>query len=839
MTLVQPKVGWHTGAGGGNLTGITSDYIIPVLAAGKNVTIVAADTAAGLYDAAVACQNYQNTTSVLCYRTTDQRSAGGFDFDALANNFAISPEENAALHWAAFEPTIPAELRPYKSSLELIILNEIRGKQTDELIYQGLHIGEYLGRFALAYRALTDWRLLFFGFASGEPEPDLWEQPSMLDLLRVCGERPYDTGLALHHYSYDVNNILANYPYLIGRQRQLFDTCTAHGIPWPRVVISEWGWTLDNVPSPTQALDDIDIVFRNEYGPFEQIAGAAIWWLGPGFGNIADKVQALIKPVGDYIVATDYEIDLEQQPTQPPDGGGGTVTEIKSTVTYGLIEGRIKVRPQRWDSTLKNWVATGAPIYLDLPAGTRRIAIDDEVEVDEPTDPNPPPVSNPLPQGALIVDVSYSNDVNLATLKANGVQGVIIRASNGIRLTDSSNAVGVDVRFWQHLEEATQLGMPWGAYHYCNENYDDVAQVQHFLSIIETAVNEGYPLPSLGLWLDFETPSNPAYAGAPTTEARIQALCTTLASLRPSTVVDYGVYTSKGWWDAKVPNAASWVPSLGLKAWAAAWVPASTLVNGWPPSWWHPSNLKGFTAVHFWQWTSVGGFEVGHSVDSLDLNYVGSTAVVPDKSPTPPAGQTVDLLAYMRGTHKQQHTLQYTWSGGGTQTVQNMHDGNEWKIVKGGAGEYEQLYYDDAWLYRAEDTSESQDRFYTHSTNGKLGAAWVKRHMAVGETVYTSKQVQHYLKAGCVPQNGGLVTDKLTLTAVYPSYTFASGITLPDVIRLEWSAGEGYLFAKGYGLVGFEFSGGKSYISELALSGRADLPISVPGCIDLSGRYYA
>ena len=211
--------------------------------------------------------------------------------------------------------------------------------------------------------------------------------------------------------------------------------------------------------------------------------------------------------------------------------------------------------------------------------------------------------------------------------------------------------------------------------------------------------------------------------------------------------------------------------------------------------------------------------------------YIGS-------SPTPPpTGITYDILEYMVGTHRQQHTLQYTWAGGGTQTIQIMQDGNEWRYVKGG-GQYEQLYYDDNWIYRAEDTSESADRFYTQSTNGTLGAAWVKRRMAIGETVYTAKQVQHYLKDGCVPQNGGLVTDALKLTAVYPAYTFDSGIVLKDVIRLEWAAGEGYLFAKGYGLVGFEFSGGKSYISELALQGRDDLPVNVPSCLDLSGRYY-
>lgn len=530
--------------------------------------------------------------------------------------------------------------------------------------------------------------------------------------------------------------------------------------------------------------------------PYSDILIGFCWWEAGDTGfhaNYTEHLKTLIPFMNNSYLGK-WE---PAEPQQPPDGGGGTVTtEIKSTITYGLIEGRIKVRPQRWDSTLKNWVTTGAAIYLDLPAGTRRIAIDDEVEVDEPTDPNPPPVSNPLPQGALIVDVSYSNDVNLATLKANGVQGVIIRASNGIRLTDSSNAVGVDVRFWQHLEEATQLGMPWGAYHYCNENYDDVAQVQHFISIIETAVNEGYPLPSLGLWLDFETPSNPAYAGAPTTEARIQALCTTLASLRPSTVVDYGVYTSKGWWDAKVPNAAAWVPPLGLKAWAAAWVPASTLVNGWPPSWWHPSNLKGFTAVHFWQWTSVGGFEVGHSVDSLDLNYVGSTAVVPDKSPTPPAGQTYDT-SFMRAEPGIWRVIRR--GDGSSEDVWELPLDSQNDVRVKNTSEGEWYFYGLGGVWRKRDTSPAPDpvtgqaRLYVFSDGGQIAP----NEAQIGVTYSYPNYVQFKAKSNCqnLSTNSGPSTSTFLLKEVIKDYTFpGTGVTV-DWLYVTVQTGETQLYA--------------------------------------------
>jgi hypothetical protein len=388
------------------MDGITADYIIPVLAAGKNITIVAADTAAGLLDACVACRNYQNTTSTLCWRRTDQRKVGGFDFDALGNNFMLPPEANAELHLAAYIPQFPPELSPYHDLVEIIVLNEIRGQQTDEPVYDGLHIGEYLGRFALHYRQIApaNWRLLFFGFASGEPDPDVWEQPSMLEFLRLCGQRPCDTGIAGHEYSYDVNNILNIYPHLLGRFNLLHDVCDWHGIARPRIVISEWGWTLDNVPVPSQAIVDIEraMLYRDDetgllgYASHPNIAGLAIWWLGPDFGGIANKAQKIIKPLGLYTVATQYDVEIDE-PTQPPDGGEGDNMTLKWIMATRHMTEELKPTHARVAFFAKGADGASGDVYLGktddfvLPAGATVVSLVLlREEPDEPGNPNPP-----------------------------------------------------------------------------------------------------------------------------------------------------------------------------------------------------------------------------------------------------------------------------------------------------------------------------------------------------------------------------------------------------------------------------------------------------------------
>ncbi|MFS8631384.1 MAG: hypothetical protein LOD92_09565, partial [Bacillales bacterium] len=59
--------------------------------------------------------------------------------------------------------------------------------------------------------------------SSGEPEPQHWETPAMLRFLRLAAQHPDRLAIALHEYSYQVENIGNIYPYLVGRFQFLFE----------------------------------------------------------------------------------------------------------------------------------------------------------------------------------------------------------------------------------------------------------------------------------------------------------------------------------------------------------------------------------------------------------------------------------------------------------------------------------------------------------------------------------------------------------------------------------------------------------------------------------------
>ncbi|MCA9868585.1 MAG: M23 family metallopeptidase [Anaerolineales bacterium] len=203
--------------------------------------------------------------------------------------------------------------------------------------------------------------------------------------------------------------------------------------------------------------------------------------------------------------------------------------------------------------------------------------------------------------------------------------------------------------------------------------------------------------------------------------------------------------------------------------------------------------------------------------------------------PNPPAA--IDLLPYLRGTHRRQFDMGYN---GGTQTTQVWHLSNkDWLFVKGENGEYERLglrtWNGQEWIFRFEDTSETPTRFYAHylSKGGPIGAPWFPRLAEIGKWYETSKYVQHYLKAGCVAQNGGDVTDRLRLVSGPRTVTYSeSGVKLDSVITLEWAAGEQYDFALGRGNVAFR-DGGRRFWFIGDLEGRADKPFKKPGCIQM------
>jgi murein DD-endopeptidase MepM/ murein hydrolase activator NlpD len=213
--------------------------------------------------------------------------------------------------------------------------------------------------------------------------------------------------------------------------------------------------------------------------------------------------------------------------------------------------------------------------------------------------------------------------------------------------------------------------------------------------------------------------------------------------------------------------------------------------------------------------------------------------------PPPPPTETINVLPYLRGRDRVQFDLAYP---GGTQTTQVRHLPNDrFLYVKGEPAEYECLavrtHNGAPWIFRYEDTSESQTRFYAQfrSQGGPIGAPWVPAHMEVGRWYETAKFVQHYNKTlvngvwqgGCTPANSGNVVDKIRLMGRPYQRTYQqSGVTL-TVITLEWASGEQYDFSEQFGNVGFRDPQRNFWFMSGPLEGRPDKPFVKPTCIDV------
>ncbi|MGD8804709.1 MAG: hypothetical protein PVH65_02585 [Chloroflexota bacterium] len=304
------KIGFHTGPNG-NETGI-GDWMRALDSAGIPFFLKSVDHAGTIYEA----QEIMKASGVphtLVFRTTKWGNLGdNYDYDVP--NYDLSPYEAAVIHWQAHKAKFPPELDPQLVWIETI--NEVdRGRS------------EWLAEFALetGQMALRDgYRWAAFGWSSGEPEKANWESPKMLEFLRFAAQHPDDIAIALHEYSYDVKNIGAVYPYMIGRFQALFDVCDSYGIPRPTVLITEWGWTHAKVPGPTEALSDISWA-SYLYATYPNVKGAAIWYLGGGFENIRNLTQPLIAPVTQFTLSNYYwvasgqgAIDASLFPPPPP-----------------------------------------------------------------------------------------------------------------------------------------------------------------------------------------------------------------------------------------------------------------------------------------------------------------------------------------------------------------------------------------------------------------------------------------------------------------------------------------------------------------------------------------
>lgn len=345
------QFGFHTGSGGGNQTGI-GDYYRLLNTAARPFFAMSAD--AFPFEAQQIALANPAVDHVVAFR----RSVGHQGTVPPSGNpdlpeYMLSPAEASANHWGWHWARRPTEMHPDTwmlitnepgSRLEfdreadardvpLYGVREFYTRTTPEgQLKYGVTNAGWLAAYELetARHALqAGQRYAALGWAAGNPEPEDWEHPESLKMLRFYADHPDRLAIALHEYSWKTADIWFQNGRLVGRFIDIYNACCKHGIPYPAILITEWGWTYEDVPGTAVAMQHIREVAQY-YAQFPEIKGAAIWYLGPGFGGIADKAQKLIEPLTQTILTTSVNVSElypglgecagDEPPAPPADG---------------------------------------------------------------------------------------------------------------------------------------------------------------------------------------------------------------------------------------------------------------------------------------------------------------------------------------------------------------------------------------------------------------------------------------------------------------------------------------------------------------------------------------
>ena len=278
---------------GGNAHGL-GEGMSCLDAAGVPFFLKSVDSAGPIFEAAQLMEA-SGVPHVLVYR----RSAGsGWNWDVPDYD---KPAYDAAVeHWQRHRAEFPPELEPYKHLIWIESINEVDKNRSEWLAEFSWHTAQIAMAEGFNYAA--------FGWSSGEPEPEHWQGPWMLQLLELASDEPTRVAIALHEYSYVLSGLTEQYPYLVGRFQKLYEIADSYGLRRPTVLVTEFGWTYQDVPGVGQAFD-VDLPWAASlYAAHPEVQGAAIWYLGPGFGGIANQAQKYIAPMTEYALRNYFVI---------------------------------------------------------------------------------------------------------------------------------------------------------------------------------------------------------------------------------------------------------------------------------------------------------------------------------------------------------------------------------------------------------------------------------------------------------------------------------------------------------------------------------------------------
>lgn len=263
----------------------------------------------------------------------------------VPNWFAPTPKHAAEEHAQKILTVLPPE---FDKRVWLEIINEPdKDEDTNFPDWGSEEFSNWLGQFMVEVAKILlpmGFKVLGFGFSSGEPELGDWEVSGMIEFLELCEENPETLGVALHEYSYKESTFLGTDPWLIGRFTKLFAVCDKFGIKRPKVAITEFGATLWKLPNPDIGVEELLKLADELYALNPEILGVAIWNFGQGWQDIRNIAVNYLKPM--FQVAKDYRLVVEVDEDEEEDDEGEDVAEtfeqrlwkysIKRQIEHGI-----------------------------------------------------------------------------------------------------------------------------------------------------------------------------------------------------------------------------------------------------------------------------------------------------------------------------------------------------------------------------------------------------------------------------------------------------------------------------------------------------------------------
>ncbi len=235
-----------------------------------------------------------------------QGSIGVYDVPDYNKTAKDASAEHFQLHYNE----LPPEVIDYR---DVVIIEDINEPNKDDDVQV-----EWLAEFSIYEMQRWDevgFRYACFGWAGGTPEPHHWEGPIMLELLRICASNKGQVFIAVHEYSLSSNIWNGAFPdtneyWYVGRFLWIHEACDKHGIDYPDILITEWGYGKDTHLLPKHDIRMVDYVSVSElYAKYPNVKCATTWCYNGasewgGLGEILYSED--LEPLKQAILTTEY-----------------------------------------------------------------------------------------------------------------------------------------------------------------------------------------------------------------------------------------------------------------------------------------------------------------------------------------------------------------------------------------------------------------------------------------------------------------------------------------------------------------------------------------------------